>query len=122
MESLMARRKAVKLLEALAESCDRPDGEDDHDWHQCRSCVAAFSLTQTGAKALLRSLLAELTRASTPSPERQTWPGAEKLREEWEWMLTGVVGELDSVTLSASILRRWLATLPSPPTPEGTQP
>lgn len=56
------RLKAIKLLEALAERCERPEDED-HDWHTCRSCVAAFSLTQPGEKSLLRLLLDELMAA-----------------------------------------------------------
>src|SRR5574343_24650 len=56
------RLKAIKLLEALAERCERPEDED-HDWHPCRSCVAAFSLTQPGEKSLLRLLLDELMAA-----------------------------------------------------------
>ena len=56
------RLKAIKLLEALAERCGRPEDED-HDWHTCRSCVAAFSLTQPGEKSLLRLLLDELMAA-----------------------------------------------------------
>lgn len=56
------RLKAIKLLEALAERCERPE-DADHDWHTCRSCVAAFSLTQPGEKSLLRLLLDELMAA-----------------------------------------------------------
>lgn len=49
-------KKAWKLIEALAEPCEQPDG-DDHAWRRCRRCLALQELDTKGARSLLRDLL-----------------------------------------------------------------
>lgn len=56
-------RKAWKLIEALAEECEQPAG-DEHAWRRCRRCLAVAELDRHSARALLRTLLE--TRETQP--------------------------------------------------------
>jgi hypothetical protein len=51
--------KGVKLLEALAEPHEQPDGED-HAWRSCRRCLALEEGETEHARQLFRALLDEL--------------------------------------------------------------
>ena len=54
------RAKAIKLLEALAAEHEPPFEKADHEWRECRTCLAVeLAATQSG-KRLLRILLEEL--------------------------------------------------------------
>jgi len=53
--------KGVKLLEALAEPHEQPDGED-HAWRTCRRCLALEEGETEHARQLFRALLDELER------------------------------------------------------------
>ena len=63
MTNLPALREAVakgmKLLEALAEPHEQPDG-DDHAWRTCRRCLALEEGETEHAWQLFRALLDEL--------------------------------------------------------------
>ena len=66
MTSLPALREAVakgiKLLEALAEPHEQPDGED-HAWRTCRRCLALEEGETEHARQLFRAMLDELEAA-----------------------------------------------------------
>ena len=51
--------KGMKLLEALAEPHEQPDG-DDHAWRTCRRCLALEEGETEHARQLFRALLDEL--------------------------------------------------------------
>src|SRR5574343_930870 len=101
------RLKAIKLLEALAERCERPEDED-HDWHPCRSCVAAFSLTQPGEKSLLRLLLDELMAAGAdPVPVCQ-WREIATAPKDGTHIFGMVKGERRIIAWGRSSHTKWL--------------
>ena len=51
-------RTAFKLVEALAEKCERPD-DDDHAWRECRRCLAAYEFERAPKRTrrLMQALL-----------------------------------------------------------------
>ena len=54
-----ALAKGMKLLEALAEPHEQPDGED-HAWRTCRRCLALEEGETEHARQLFRALLDEV--------------------------------------------------------------
>lgn len=60
-------QKAWKLIEALAEPCEQPNG-DDHGWSTCRRCLAAEEVDTKEARMLFRVLLGEMVRHEASAP------------------------------------------------------
>lgn len=54
------RAKALKLLDALAAEHEPPCEQADHEWRECRTCLAAELVATQSGKRLLRILLEEL--------------------------------------------------------------
>jgi len=57
--------KGMKLLEALAEPHEQPDGED-HAWRTCRRCLALEEGETEHARQLFRALLDEVEALREP--------------------------------------------------------
>jgi hypothetical protein len=49
-------RKAWKLVDALAEDCEKPRS-GEHQWQKCRRCLAIAELQAEETKLLMRALL-----------------------------------------------------------------
>lgn len=60
--------KAIKLLEALADSCDVESGRD-HAWRQCRRCLAIreFEMSPIETRKLMERLLLKVRAADSPA-------------------------------------------------------
>jgi hypothetical protein len=54
-------RKALALIDALTGPHDVPSG-DDHEWRECRRCLAQDEVDRKGAVACLKALATEVRR------------------------------------------------------------
>jgi hypothetical protein len=58
-------RKALKLLEAIAEPHDQPEG-DDHAWRRCRRCLALEEAGREHGRKLIGEIATLLGALLTP--------------------------------------------------------
>ena len=102
--------KGMKLLEALAEPHEQPDGED-HAWRTCRRCLALEEGETEHARQLFRALLDEveaLRRENTrlvdiALPHARKQGAADGFQRGWHAALARVSQGDDATELSALV-------------------